>query len=93
VTRPVRVLQVVSSLGVGGAETWLMEVLRLWTREGPGEMDFLLTSGERDCFDAEAAAMGSMDKSRYKRAEAVTALAALPMDMDRTFRDLVSLYA
>ena len=54
-----RVLQVVSSLGVGGAETWLMEVLRLWARDGSGEIDFLLTGGKPDYFDAEAAALGA----------------------------------
>lgn len=58
-TRPVRVLQVIGSLGMGGAETWLMEVLRLWKRTGEGEMDFLLTSGHRDHFDEEAEALGA----------------------------------
>lgn len=58
-TRPVRVLHVLSSLGVGGAETWLMEVLRLWAKTGSGEMDFLLTSGKPDFFDAEAAGLGA----------------------------------
>lgn len=44
---------------MGGAETWLMEVLRLWSKQGVGQMDFLLTSGERDIFDAEAERLGA----------------------------------
>ena len=66
--RPVRVLQVVSSLGMGGAETWLMELLRLWAKDRIGEMDFLLTSGERGIFDDEAAALGArLHYLRYGR--------------------------
>ena len=56
---PVRVLQIVDTLGMGGAETWLMEVLRLWNRNGRGQMDFLLTSGCKGIFDEEAAALGA----------------------------------
>lgn len=56
---PVRVLQVISGLGMGGAETWLMELLRLWTKDGSAEVDFLLTGGKPDIFDAEAAALGA----------------------------------
>ena len=68
-TRPVRVLQVLSALGMGGAETWLMETLRRWAKDGSGEMDFLLTSGERDFFDDEAAALGArLHYVRYDRA-------------------------
>jgi glycosyltransferase involved in cell wall biosynthesis len=56
-----KVLQIVSSLGVGGAETWLMEVLRLWRARGPDapQMDFLATSGERGFFDDEAVELGA----------------------------------
>ena len=69
-TRPVRVLQVLSGLGVGGAETWLMEVLQRWARDGTGEMDFLLTSGEPDVFDEKAAALGAkLHYARYGRAQ------------------------
>ena len=57
--RPVKVLHVIHSLGVGGVETWLMEVLRHWSHTGAGHMDFLLTSGTRDVFDEEAAALGA----------------------------------
>ncbi|MCX6854911.1 MAG: glycosyltransferase [Verrucomicrobia bacterium] len=54
-----KVLQIVDCLGMGGAETWLMEVLRLWTKSGRGQMDFLLTSGNKGIFDDEAAVLGA----------------------------------
>jgi glycosyltransferase involved in cell wall biosynthesis len=57
--RRVRVLQVIDTLGMGGAETWLMEVLRLWARSGAAEMDLLLTSGNRGIFDEEAQRLGA----------------------------------
>jgi len=63
-------LQVVGGLGVGGAETWLMEILRLWAKDGSGEIDFLLTGGKRDFFDDEAAALGAgLHYLPYGRAE------------------------
>jgi glycosyltransferase involved in cell wall biosynthesis len=58
-TRPLRVLQVIGGLGVGGAETWLMAVLRRWSANGIGTMDFLLTGGRIEHFDAEAARLGA----------------------------------
>lgn len=54
-----KVLQVIDTLGMGGAETWLMEVLRLWSKTGVGQMDFLLTSGNRGIFDLEAQQLGA----------------------------------
>jgi glycosyltransferase EpsF len=57
--RPIRVLQVIDTLGMGGAETWLMELLRLWSRTGAVQMDFLLTSGNRGLFDDEARRLGA----------------------------------
>ena len=57
--RPVKVLQVVDTLGMGGAETWLLEVLRLWSRSGAGQLDFLITSGQRGLFDEEARQLGA----------------------------------
>ena len=54
-----RVLQIVDTLGMGGAETWLMEVLRLWSKTGSVQMDFLLTSGNKGIFDDEAASLGA----------------------------------
>lgn len=56
---PVRVLQVIDSLGMGGAETWLMELLRFWAGSDTVKMDFLLTGGERAIFDDEAQALGA----------------------------------
>ena len=56
---PVRVLQVIDTLGMGGAETWLMEVLRRWAQTGEGQMDFLLTSGNKGVFDDEAQKLGA----------------------------------
>jgi glycosyltransferase EpsF len=55
----IRVLQVVDALGMGGAETWLMEVLRLWSKSQAGRMDFLITSGTRGVFDDEALQLGA----------------------------------
>lgn len=56
---PIRVLQVIDTLGMGGAETWLMEVLRFWSRSGDVCSDFLLTSGNRGLFDDEAHCLGA----------------------------------
>lgn len=60
-TRSIRVLQVVDALSVGGAETWLMELLRFWSRAGEGApaFDILATSGRADRFDAEAVRLGA----------------------------------
>lgn len=64
--KPLRVLQIVDTLGMGGAETWLMEVLRLWSKSGRGQMDFLLTSGNQGIFDEEAASLGAkLHYSKY----------------------------
>ena len=56
---PIRVLQVVDTLGMGGAETWLMEVLRLWSKTGACQLDFLVTSGQRGIFDDDAVELGA----------------------------------
>jgi glycosyltransferase involved in cell wall biosynthesis len=58
-SRPIKALQVTHALGVGGAETWLLELLRLWSKSGEAQMDFLLTSGRRGIFDDEAAKLGA----------------------------------
>ena len=72
-SRPLRVLQVLGGLGVGGAETWLMAVLRRWARDATGQMDFLLTGGEKDVFDREAAELGArLHYLRYGRAHLAT---------------------
>jgi glycosyltransferase involved in cell wall biosynthesis len=57
--QPVKVLHIIDTLGVGGAETWLLEVLRLWSRNGAGRLDFLVTSGNRGAFDEEARELGA----------------------------------
>lgn len=57
--RPIKVLHVIDTLGMGGAETWLMEVLRLWSKGKTGRMDFLATSGNRGIFDDEAQQLGA----------------------------------
>src|ERR1700677_238859 len=57
--RPIRVLQVIDSLGMGGAETWLMEVLRLWSKSEVVRIDFLATSGNIGIFDEEARRLGA----------------------------------
>src|SRR5262249_29403360 len=52
-----RVLHVVDNLGMGGAETWLMEVLRFWHRSGSNaapQFDFLATGGVPSYYDEGA---------------------------------------
>jgi len=69
----VRALQVIDTLGMGGAETWLMEVLRRWARSGEAFMDFLVTSGAEGVFDAEARALGArLHYLRYGRRSALS---------------------
>ena len=65
----IRTLQVVSALGMGGAETWLMELLRHWSRSGEATIDFLATSGDAGLFDDEARSLGAnVHYIRYSRA-------------------------
>lgn len=67
--RPTRVLQVIDSLGVGGAETWLIELLRLWSKTEAVQMDFLATGGKSGFFDNEASRLGAkIHYLRYARA-------------------------
>jgi len=64
--RPVRALHIVDTLGMGGAETWLMALLRLWSKTGVVQMDFLLTSGNSGIFDEEARQLGaSLHYAKY----------------------------
>jgi glycosyltransferase involved in cell wall biosynthesis len=44
---------------MGGAETWLMEVLRTWAKTKVAQLDFLITSGNRGIFDDEAMQLGA----------------------------------
>jgi glycosyltransferase involved in cell wall biosynthesis len=60
---------------MGGAETWLMEVLRLWHREGENrpQIDFLATSGKPGVFDDEATALGArIFYLRYGRSNVIS---------------------
>ena len=63
--RPLRALHVIDSLGMGGAETWLIELLRFWGENGAVRNDFIATGGQSALFDAEAAALGA--KIHYLR--------------------------
>ena len=56
-----KVLQIIDTLGMGGAETWLMEALRLWRSDTLCnlQMDFLVTSGKAGIFDEEARQLGA----------------------------------
>jgi len=62
--RELRVLQVFSNLGVGGAETWLMSLLRYFREQNDSlpmdvKFDILLTGGTKAVFDEEAIALGA----------------------------------
>jgi len=66
----IRVLQIIDSLGMGGAETWLMELLRLWCKTNVCHLDFLATSGNPGIFDDEARQLGAqIHYVRYRRAD------------------------
>ncbi len=53
-----RVLQIVDTLGMGGAETWLMSLQEHWSKTGRVHLDYLLTSGNCGVFDDAVAALG-----------------------------------
>jgi glycosyltransferase involved in cell wall biosynthesis len=61
VESPIKVLQVIDSLGMGGAETWLMELLRYWDSQEDGSplVDFIVTSGTPAYFDEEVRQLGA----------------------------------
>jgi glycosyltransferase EpsF len=62
------VLEVIDTFGMGGAETWLMELLRHWAQNGNVQMDFVLTSGNPGVFDEEARNLGGqLHYIRYGR--------------------------
>jgi len=68
--RQIRVLQIIDSLGMGGAETWLMELLRLWSKTNVCHLDFLATSGNPGIFDEEARGLGArIHYVRYRRTD------------------------
>jgi glycosyltransferase involved in cell wall biosynthesis len=62
--RELRVLQVFSVLSVGGAETWLMALLKYFNESADSlpvkvKCDILLTGGEPSVFDEEAKTLGA----------------------------------
>jgi glycosyltransferase involved in cell wall biosynthesis len=56
-----KVLHVIDSLNMGGAETWLVEMLRYAHQHDTGlpPFDFLVAGGQRGVFDDEVTALGS----------------------------------
>lgn len=61
--RDIKVLHVIDNLGMGGAETWLMELMRFWhgrsrTADTP-RFDFLATGGIPTYYDREAKQLGA----------------------------------
>jgi glycosyltransferase involved in cell wall biosynthesis len=71
----IKVLHVLDNLGMGGAETWLMEVLRFWHRRGSiaPQFDFLATGGVPSYYDEEAKKYGSnIYYLRYGRSHLVS---------------------
>jgi len=63
----IRILHVVGSMNVGGAETWLLEILR--RNDGRRfQMDFLLHSWKEGTYDAEVEELGGhLVRCRYPR--------------------------
>jgi glycosyltransferase involved in cell wall biosynthesis len=65
-----RVLQIVDSLGMGGAETWLVELLRFWSKNQAVQVDFLATGGKTGIFDDEVRQLGArVHYLHYSRAD------------------------
>ncbi len=68
-----RILQVISNFGVGGAEVWLIALLRYFKEHADVlgvevETDVLLTNGVRDRLDDEAQSLGArLIYARYSR--------------------------
>lgn len=82
-TKSLKVLHILGGLGVGGAETWLLELLRHWSKSERVQVDLLLTSGLADILDEEATNLGaSLHYLRYGRLHLASFL--------RDYRDLLS---
>lgn len=65
-----RVLQIVDSLGMGGAETWLIELLRFWSKNQSVQVEFLATGGKIGIFDDEVRQLGArIHYLRYSRGQ------------------------
>lgn len=71
---PVRVLHVISGMGMGGVETWLLELLRIWAKRSTGvQTDLLLTGGVPDLLDDEAHSLGArLHYIHYSRLDLAT---------------------
>jgi len=81
---PIRVLQVVDTLGMGGAETWLVSLQQYWSKTGRVQMDYLLTSGNKGIFDDSLAALGArLFYCKYQRKQ----LPAFAKKFRRILRD------
>lgn len=73
-----RVLQIVDNLGMGGAETWLIALLRLW-KDDPGapHIEFLATGTTPGALEGEARDLGAhIHHLRYSQARLVPFTAA-----------------
>jgi len=72
---PLKVLHVLDNLGIGGAETWLMALLKHWREQGPGapQIEILATGGKPSVYDREAIALGArIHYVPYTRATALS---------------------
>lgn len=68
--RRLRVLHVLSSLGMGGVETWLMALLKHWGATGAVQMDLLLTGREPGILEEQAITLGArIHRIPYSRRE------------------------
>jgi glycosyltransferase involved in cell wall biosynthesis len=57
--RPLKLLHLIDNMGMGGAEAWLIELLRHWRLTGCVNMDILATGGRPGVLDGEATALGA----------------------------------
>jgi glycosyltransferase involved in cell wall biosynthesis len=72
VSGPLKVLHVIDNLGMGGAETWLIALLRHWREAGPDapRIEVLATGGQPGVYDEEAKSLGAViHYVPYRRAE------------------------
>jgi len=66
--KPIKVLQIIDNLGMGGAETWLMELLRYWKNNKNIRLDILMTGNLPGVFENEVHALGvTIHRIRYSR--------------------------
>ena len=63
-----KVLHITDTLGMGGAETWMLSLMRYWAGEQGPECHFLMTSGNGGIFDEELKNLGAkLYYSKYSR--------------------------